>query len=111
LDHILQQDSKSCGAFVCYYAEQILKGKPLNLSFGVYGFRRRIYNAVAGKCLQSVENISKGACKICQISAKEIKKLERSEWVQCNRCSQWFHCKCVNISHTEANGLEEFLCA
>ena len=27
IDHTLQRDSKSCGVYVCYYAEEISKGE------------------------------------------------------------------------------------
>lgn len=30
--------------------------------------------------------------------------------VECSQCGEWFHCSCVNLSKTEAEELEEYLC-
>ena len=35
---------------------------------------------------------------------------EGSEWVECMRCKQRYHCKCIGISIEEANLMECFYC-
>ena len=48
----------------------------------------------------------KDTCRICHQNPAKLKHV----MVECERCGQWFHYKCVNIgSHKEAEEME-FIC-
>lgn len=32
-------------------------------------------------------------------------------WVECDQCSKWYHCQCVDLTLEEANAIAEFICA
>ena len=32
------------------------------------------------------------------------------EWVQCDKCENWYHCNCVGISAQDANNIDEYVC-
>ena len=34
----------------------------------------------------------------------------KGDWVQCTRCPQWYHCKCVSITVAEADNSDTFRC-
>lgn len=51
--HYLQQDSISCGVFVCYYAHQIVHNYDVNLAFNILKFRKYIYDTLC-RSLSSV---------------------------------------------------------
>ena len=52
-----------------------------------------------------LSQVKKNVCGVCH---KRIKKLSNA-MVQCDMCGQWFHYKCVNISHKEAEEMD-FTC-
>ena len=33
------------------------------------------------------------------------------DWVGCDVCEYWYHCRCENISYSEAQNAEEYMCS
>jgi hypothetical protein len=46
IPHVLQSDSYSCGVFVCWYAQQIVRGESLLEHFNTLNFRSTIYKTI-----------------------------------------------------------------
>ena len=109
LNHTLQDDAKSCGVMVCWYAEKLTKGESVASLMDCYGYRRIIYKAITGNCIKDLFNVvylsdpSKKRCGHCQ-------KSEEGPWTQCSRCDQWYHCKCLNISLQDAKKTPYLFC-
>ena len=47
--HVRQNDSSSCGVFVCWYAEKILLGQATDENFNSDEYRKYIYSVITGK--------------------------------------------------------------
>ena len=98
----LQPDQDSCGVIVCMYAKLLATGKPLDLiPLSVTSFRKQIYEIVAGNCLKLKWN--KNKCHLCHDA-------EKTEWIECTRCSQWMHCSCAGISPSQGQKCNNFTC-
>lgn len=96
-NHALQEDGMSCGVLTCYYAECLVKGADLTKKCNATEYRRYIFQNISGSCLKGVIS-DKNKCKGCN-------KNEDSEWIQCGRCKQWCHCKCVGTTYQVAKSL------
>ena len=57
---------------------------------------------ITGTCL---DNVVKGSLAMCHYCGND----GQVEWVQCDQCSQWYHCDCLGITLKEANNLTLFL--
>ena len=101
----------------------IMSGKSTKTPLIPIKYRRRIYDSIVGKCgVQIKEKTLLDTCKVCigyltfdigNLTRKDFffnyifflhflqvcknKKLGNKEWVQCSRCDQWYHCKCVGL--------------
>ena len=102
--HALQQDAISCGVFVCLYTYQMILKINVDTDMDTGTFRRFIYQKVAGTCLNNVKADRLDLCIVCKTDHGD-------QWVMCQRCGQWYHCHCVDISLQEANSLEIFMCS
>ena len=92
--HILQTDSVNCGVFICYYAECYLQGKSLTAPFSILRLRKKIKEVLAGSCVDDIRTrgIKLDVCKICSKAGNLA--------VNCIRCNQGYHDKCVTKSST-----------
>ena len=91
-NHITQNDSTSCGVFVCWYARQILENRSLCEDMSPIQTRYEIFQTVVGHCLnQRGVSESPTECGQCGDSSGD-------QWIQCDRCDQWHHSLCVGIS-------------
>jgi len=91
----LQKDSMNCGIFVMWYAWQIAQEKPLTDSLNPNTFRREIFKVITGQCMQRV-TYDDEKCKVCK-NRKNLK-----DWIECDQCSQWFHCKCAAVTLSDS---------
>ena len=98
----LQRDSISCDVMVCYYGHQLLAEKPLTEVVNTVISRKEIYKEIMGKC-HPKSKTEQDTCPICSDG-------EENAMVQCNRCDQWLHCKCVGLTKEEAEAAECFFC-
>lgn len=46
--------------------------------------------------------------KVCQLCTDN--PVDDVAWIQCDLCSQWSHCQCVQLSKAEADDMEHFAC-
>ncbi|XP_076810703.1 uncharacterized protein LOC143453306 [Clavelina lepadiformis] len=100
----LQSNTVDCGMFVCMYANWLAHGEDLNQNISGTVCRKHIYDAVAGNCLQGIENAyKKSICKICNLAINGF-------WVDCVRCQQWYHTKCVGWPLSKAENVKHFHC-
>ena len=100
-DKSLQRDSTCCGVMVCYYGNQIISKKSLTDIPNIVNFRKKIYRTLVGKCRpQSKQKQEK--CPLCDG--------ESDNFIQCNRCHQCYHCKCVGFIKKGAEAVEVFYC-
>ena len=46
------------------------------------------------------------------ICPKDICKMKRKgqNWIECERCSQWYHCSCVGLTKAKADKLSQWHC-
>lgn len=50
-------------------------------------------------------------CPVCINTDEDTKsRAETSEWIECDKCSQWYHFTCLNISSKEAKLINSFHC-
>lgn len=95
ISHSCQQDSTSCGAFVCKFAELIITGGKLDFhtdEAAIIQLRREI----ACRLVTDSENLS-DLCRTCgnECQSPGRNKDEHDDWIQCSICSLWFHWICV----------------
>jgi hypothetical protein len=84
-----QSDASSCGVYVCWFGEQILKGNipPVGM-VDPAAFRLAIYNTIRQHCLCD-GSISLDSCRICARNSCS------SSDVKCAKCKQSFHRDCL----------------
>ena len=99
-----QTDGDSCGVFVCWFATQIINGQSLTANlFNPLLFRKIIYETIVGNCLRR-QMFANNHCLQC-IKAP----IKADDWIQCDKCEQWWHCSCVGISLADAHQ-QAFVC-
>ena len=102
LKRFLQPDQDSSGVVVCIYAKLLAAGKPLLKNpLPITVSRKQIYDTIAGNCLKSKGK--KNQCHLCD-------DVEKTEWIECTRCSQWMHCSCAGIALSEGHKYDNFIC-
>ena len=102
LKRFLQPDQDSSGVVVCIYAKLLAAGKPLLKNpLPITVSRKQIYDTIAGNCLKSKGK--KNQCHLCD-------DVEKTEWIECTRCSQWMHCSCAGIALSEGHKYDNFTC-
>ena len=103
--HTLQTDLKSCGVLVCWYALQLINGRPLTGACNENAMRHSIYNTIRGGCLKrrSGLHIELEKCPMC-------KCLVESEGTKCTRCLQQYHWGCCTSSDSKPNTTVEYYC-
>ena len=100
---ILQNDGMSCGVYVCLYAKGLASGNDLTSCKTLAStFRKEIFHQLLGECLNYLKK-DKNSCPKCNDD-------QNNEWIECERCKQWFHCRCAGITIEEAASLEFFTC-
>ena len=106
VNHTLQDDSLSCGVFTCWYAMQLLQKQSLIQEISVDRFRYNIFETIVGNCMHYVTSSnSEKLCGSCEGSDNEDE-----QWIECNRCEQWYHCSCVGITLDELPTIMFFFC-
>ncbi|XP_008293042.1 sentrin-specific protease 2-like [Stegastes partitus] len=94
--HPKQQDSKSCGVFVCKLAEQMLLVQDINYPVDQEGVARlRLDLAVT--LLKNSDDLS-DMCKACGEASSGA---EVDEWIECTTCGRWYHMSCVGHPSTD----------
>ena len=89
--HTLQTDHKSCGVLVCWYALQILQGKPITDYCNEYAIRAAIYDEIRGNCMKrrsGLPYVELQKCTECQLPVDDDK-------IECGRCFQQYHLGCI----------------
>jgi hypothetical protein len=89
--HTLQTDLKSCGVLVCWYALQIVQGKPITDSCNEYAIRAAIYDEIRGNCMKrrsGLPYVELLKCTECQLPVNDDK-------IECGRCFQQYHLGCI----------------
>ena len=84
--HTLQDDAKSCGVMVCWYAERLIKGESVDSVVNCYGYRRKIYRTITGNCLKDLSRI--GLFNPLKQQSARCQKSDEIHWIQCCRCNQ-----------------------
>ncbi len=90
--HTLQTDLKSCGVLICWYALQIIEGKPITDPCNEYETRVLIYNEIRGSCMKRRSGfpyIELLKCPNCKSSVDHDK-------MECQRCFQQYHIGCLD---------------
>nr|XP_055025616.1 ras-associated and pleckstrin homology domains-containing protein 1-like [Misgurnus anguillicaudatus] len=90
LPHSRQPDGSSCGAFVLKFAECFLNNEPLHFSTteeSVADLRMTI----AACLLQNSADLK----DLCQICGEKNTGKNVTNWIGCDVCPRWFHCRCV----------------
>ena len=102
--HTLQTDLKSCGVLVCWYALQLINGRPLTSACNENAMRHSIYNTIRGGCLKrrSGLHIELEKCPMCT-------RLVQNEGTKCTRCLQLYHWECTS-SDSKPNTTVEYYC-
>ena len=89
--HTLQTDHKSCGVLVCWYALQILQGKPITDYCNEYAIRAAIYDEIRGNCMKrrsGLPYVELQKCTECKLPVDDDK-------IECGRCFQQYHLGCI----------------
>ena len=91
-NHSTQNDSISCGVYVCWYTKQMLENKSLSAQMSPVQTRYDIFETVVGHCIhqRGVSN-SLQECGYCGEASGD-------GWIECDRCDQWYHTSCVGVS-------------
>jgi len=77
--HIMQNDYNSCGAFVCFYAKEIVH-ETQSQTIDINQFRKSMYLVITGHCLKN-KNYSTKKCVSCRTSVP-------NQHVICQNCHQ-----------------------
>ena len=102
--HTLQQDTSSCGVFVCWYASQFVQGKSMSDGCDPYKMRVRIYNKIRGTCLkQHSQQPELSKCPLCGAPVFE-------ENLKCIRCCQSYHILCIDSENHPTTRNPHFYC-
>lgn len=89
-----QNDSYNCGVHECAFAKQMAsKSRPYQLHPNINAFRKDIYDAIVGGCLQNSE-YGPEQCPVCQENYLDL-NIQNRIWISCRNCDQWYHKKCV----------------
>ena len=72
----------------------------MSISYELFTFRFRSL-----RIDENFSNFSLFIFQVCNCSNKDL-----VDWIQCERCDQWFHCQCINISREDADELDSFFC-
>ena len=76
---------------ICWYAKQLIENKPLNVDeVNTNEMRYSIFQTIVGYWLSSRGSLME--CPFCDNDPDD------HEWIQCDRCDQWYHKNCVNIT-------------
>ncbi|XP_049930170.1 uncharacterized protein LOC126408578 [Epinephelus moara] len=94
--HPRQQDSTSCGVLVCKVAELLLEGSSIdfNVDQVSIGMMRM---QMARTLIDDSGNLT-DLCRICgekESGDRDTSDAPVDQWIECTRCSFWFHWVCV----------------
>ncbi len=93
-------------------------------------FFKNILRESADFILRQVQSVhvEKNKCGICGLGSNEedsdeyvedgeennlrteVEEMEILDWVQCERCNQWFHCNCMEIDPEDEEQTQYFHC-
>ncbi|XP_049457538.1 uncharacterized protein LOC125904267 isoform X2 [Epinephelus fuscoguttatus] len=89
LAHPRQQDTTSCGVFVCKLAEQILLAQQIDYAVDQEGVAM-LRMDMAKALLANTDDLS----QLCRACGEESSGAEMDEWIECTTCCLWYHSVC-----------------
>ncbi|XP_055358743.1 uncharacterized protein LOC121202759 isoform X2 [Betta splendens] len=102
ISHPRQQDSTSCGVFVCKIAEQLLLGQQV-----VFQTEKAAIDLIRLEMAQKLIDESDDLMDLCHACGdRDTSEALVDDWIECTTCQRWFHWVCVGKPNTEA----VFLC-
>ncbi|XP_078489944.1 uncharacterized protein LOC144746767 [Ciona intestinalis] len=96
-----QSDYMSCGPLICMYAKWLCEGKSLLKPITGSKESRELILRIITKNTPLSINI----CGSCRRDNDRT-----NSWVQCTKCPQWFHTKCVGMNMIQAKINTTFCC-
>ncbi|KAL7370610.1 hypothetical protein ABVT39_005719 [Epinephelus coioides] len=100
LAHPRQQDTTSCGVFVCKLAEQILLAQQIDYAVDQEGVAM-LRMDMAKALLANTDDLS----QLCRACGEESSGAEMDEWIECTACCLWYHSQCVGQPSPEQDWL------